>query len=86
MATTKIAVSLPPDLLAQVDELARRLNESRSALVRRSLEKTLEQYTLQQTRHKAREIYAEIEETDRQLAEDFLTISAETLPPYEAEP
>lgn len=86
MATTKIAVSLPSDLLAQVDELARRLNESRSAIVRRSLEQTLEQYALQQTLRKARKIYAEIEEADRQLAEDFLTISAETLPPYEAEP
>ncbi|HID86939.1 MAG TPA: ribbon-helix-helix protein, CopG family [Anaerolineae bacterium] len=86
MATTRIAVSLPPDLLAQVDELAQRLNESRSAIVRRSLEQTLEQYALQRTLHKAGEIYAEIEEADRQLAEDFLTISAETLPPYEAEP
>ncbi len=85
MATTKIAVSLPSDLLAQLDELARRLNQSRSALVRRSLEQTLEQYAFQQTLRKAREIYAEIEETDRQLAEDFLTISAETLPKYQVE-
>jgi len=85
MATTKIAVSLPPELLSQVDELARTLNVSRSAIVRRSLEQTLEQYAFQQTLRKAREIYAEIEETDRQLTEDFLTISAETLPTYGVE-
>ena len=80
--TAKIAISLPADLLAKVDALAQQRGESRSAFVRRSLEQALGRQEAQQVLIEARRLYAEVEETDRELAEDFLSISAETLPPY----
>jgi predicted transcriptional regulator len=69
-----------------VDRLAEETGESRSAIVRHSLEQTLRQQAEQQELHEARRIYAEIEAEDRQLAEDFLTVAAETLPVYQLLP
>ena len=83
MGIVKIGVSLPRHLLDRVDALARRKGQSRSELVRRSLERTLTEEIPPQGLAEARELYAAIEADDRNLAEDFLAAAAETLPPYE---
>lgn len=79
-ATARIAISLPEPLLQRVDELASKLNETRSAFIRRSLERTIEEYDFEETVRRAREIYAEIDEEERKLGEAFLSIAVETLP------
>ncbi len=79
---TRITISLPKEMLARMDALAQERGETRSAFVRRGLEQTLEGYEARKVLAQAQALYAEIEETDRRLAEDFLSISAETLPPY----
>jgi len=78
--TAKIAISLPQPLLQRVDELARKLNETRSAFIRRSLERTIEEHDFEETVRRAREIYAEIDEEERELHEAFFSIAVETLP------
>ncbi len=80
---TRITISLPKELLARVEALAQERGETRSAFVRRSLEQALERYEARKVLAEAQTLYAEIEETDRKLAEGFLAISAETLPPYD---
>ena len=83
MGVVKIGISLPRPLLERVDALARRKGQSRSEFVRRSLERTLEKEIPPRVLAEARALYAAIEEDDQTLAEDFLTIASETLPPYE---
>jgi metal-responsive CopG/Arc/MetJ family transcriptional regulator len=41
----KIAISLPADLVSQVEKIRKKTGESRSALIRRSIEFTLNQKT-----------------------------------------
>jgi metal-responsive CopG/Arc/MetJ family transcriptional regulator len=85
MSVIKIGISLPRPLLERVDAIARRKNQSRSEFVRRSLERTLAEDTPSHVLAEARALYAAIEDDDLSLAEDFLAVAAETLPPYEAE-
>jgi len=81
--TAKIAISLPQPLLQRVDELARKLNETRSGFIRRSLERTIEEYEFEETVRRVREIYAEFAEEDRQLAESMIPAIRETLPEWD---
>jgi len=81
MMLTKIAVSLPAELLTEVDELATARHTSRSAVVREGLETLLRQEREQATLARAYQLYAEIATEDTTLAEDFMNIAAETLPP-----
>lgn len=83
MGVVKIGISLPRPLLERVDALARRKGQSRSEFVRRSLERTLEKEIPPRVLAEAHALYAAVEEDDQTLAEDFLTIASETLPPYE---
>ncbi|MCK4314190.1 MAG: ribbon-helix-helix protein, CopG family [Anaerolineae bacterium] len=82
MSVVKIGISLPHPLLKRVDTAARRKGQSRSEFVRRSLERTLVEDVPLRVLAEARALYAAIEEDDHALAEDFLTVAAETLPPY----
>ena len=87
MGVIEIGISLPRPLLKRVDVVARRKDQSRSEFVRRSLERALTDDVPPRVLAEARALYAAIEEDDRALAEDFLAVAAETLPPYEeAEP
>jgi metal-responsive CopG/Arc/MetJ family transcriptional regulator len=87
MGVIEIGISLPRPLLKRVDVVARRKDQSRSEFVRRSLERALAEDVPPRVLAEARALYAAIEEDDRALAEDFLAVAAETLPPYEeAEP
>jgi len=83
MGVIKIGISLPRPLLQRVDAVARRKNQSRSEFVRRSLERVLAEEVTSHVLAEASALYAAIEEDDRTLAEDFLAVAAETLPPYE---
>jgi len=83
MGVIRIGISLPRPLLEQVDAAARRKGQSRIEFVRRSLERALAEEVSPRVLAEARALYAAIEEDDRALAEDFLAVAAETLPPYE---
>jgi metal-responsive CopG/Arc/MetJ family transcriptional regulator len=87
MGVVKIGISLPRSLLERVDAIARRRGLSRSEFVRHSLARTLAEEIPTHVLAEARALYAAIEEDEHTLAEDFLAVVAETLPPYEeAEP
>jgi metal-responsive CopG/Arc/MetJ family transcriptional regulator len=79
---TKVSISLPGELLAEIDELARERQLPRSALVRESLERVLSEERQRQTLVRARELYAQIAVEDRALSEAHLSLTVETLPPY----
>ncbi len=83
MGIAKVGISLPRPLLERVDAAARRRRLSRSEFVRRSLERALEESPSPRLLAEARALYAAVEEDDQTLAEDFLAVAAETLPPYE---
>lgn len=74
--TVKVAVSMHGDLLAQVDRFANRMGKTRSALVRDVLQEFIAVREEREALDKARRIYAEIEDADRELSEEFLRISA----------
>ena len=84
-SSTKIAISLPTDLLAQVDDLASRLGLSRSALIRRAVQELLERYLASQMAVRAREVYTLIDKAEQKMAEDFRMVSSETIPSYPTE-
>lgn len=75
----KTAVSLPKDIFEEVDIYAKDHHQSRSSVIRLALERLLNAYQDQKTLLKAKEIYAELAQSDQKLAEDFLSISSETL-------
>jgi len=79
---TKVSISLPGGLLAEIDELAEKRQLPRSALVREGLERVLKQERQRQTLIRARELYAQIAVEDRALSEEHLSLAVETLPPY----
>jgi metal-responsive CopG/Arc/MetJ family transcriptional regulator len=79
---TKVSISLPGELLAEIDELAEKRQLPRSALVRESLERVLNEERQRQTLIRARELYAQIAAEDRALSEEHLPLTVETLPPY----
>ncbi len=80
MAVAKVALSLPASLLARIDRSARKSRLSRSAFVREVMERTLRQPHEDEILRKARHLYAEVGEEDRELSEAFLALAAETLP------
>lgn len=82
---TRISVSLPGELVTEVDALAHQRQVSRSRLVWESLEQLLQQERHRQTLARARELYAAIEAEDAALAETWLSLAAETVPPYQPE-
>lgn len=79
---TKISISLPGELLAEIDELAEQRKLARSALVRESLERLLNEEHQQRTLARARELYACVAAEDMALAEAHLPLTVETIPPY----
>ena len=80
MAVAKVALSLPGPLITRIDRLAKKAGLSRSAFVRQAVERTLEETAETQAVRTAHQIYAEIGEEDRKLAEIFLPLAAKTLP------
>ncbi len=83
MGVVKIGISLPRPLLEQVDVIARHRSQSRSEFIRRSLKQALAEDTPPRVLAEARALYAAIEKENLTLAEDFLTVVTETIPPYD---
>jgi len=81
----KIAISLPDDMLSDIDRLARERRMARSEVIRKGVEAFLEVERFRQTVARAQELYAEIALEDATLAERYLPIVAETLPVYHIE-
>ncbi|MFQ6066350.1 MAG: CopG family ribbon-helix-helix protein [bacterium] len=77
--TAKVTISLPKESLQEVDNIVKKFHCSRSSLVQKALESLLEEYLGEETKEKARRIYREIAQSDRELADKFLSISSETL-------
>jgi len=80
MAIAKVALSLPPPLLARIDRLAKKAALSRSAFVRQAVERALGEPVEGEVLRKARRIYAEIGEEERALTNTFLPLAVETVP------
>ncbi len=81
MAVTKVALSLPAPLLRRIDRLAGKARLSRSAFVRRAVETALRQPAEVELVRKVTEIYADLADEDRALAETYFPVVTETLPP-----
>lgn len=81
----KIAISLPDDMLSDIDRLARERRMARSEVIRKGVEAFLEVERFRQTVTRAQELYAEIALEDATLAERYLPMVAETLPVYHVE-
>lgn len=78
--TARATVSLSKELLLEVDSIVKKSHCSRSSLVQEALESLVEEYLEKETKEKARRIYREVAQSDRELADKFLSISSETLP------
>lgn len=76
----KIAISLPVDLLEEIDKLVKEQHQSRSAIVRLAINNLVKSYLEHKAFKRARQIYKDIAETDRKLSKEFISISKETLP------
>ena len=81
MAVSKVALSLPTPLLRRIDRLAGKARLSRSAFVRHAVETALRQPTESAVFREARQLYAAIGDEDRALAETYLPLISETVPP-----
>lgn len=79
----KIAMSLPDDLLAQLDEMATARQQTRSRLIRELLAAQLAQEEHERIRAEWKAIYEEIAEDEIAMSEELLAISIfPTLEPY----
>ena len=76
----RATISLSKELLLEVDSIVKKSHCSRSSLVQEALESLVEEYLEKETKEKAGRIYREIAQSDRELADKFLSISSETLP------
>lgn len=75
----KVTISLPTDMLQTVDEYAQTEDKSSSFIIREAVEAYIKEDVDSRTISRAAKIYAQIEESDSQLSEQFLSISSETL-------
>ncbi|MEW6409235.1 MAG: ribbon-helix-helix domain-containing protein [Nitrospirota bacterium] len=82
MPVTKLGISFPKELVEEIDMLSRDLKRSRSKIVRDAVLKMISDHKRQQAIEKAEKIYKEIADDDRHLAEDFLSICAESVATY----
>jgi len=75
----RIIVTMPPDLLQQVEEVAARLNFNRSEFIRQAVEAFLEQQRRRELRALLKEGYLVNAERDRRIAEEFAYADYETV-------
>jgi metal-responsive CopG/Arc/MetJ family transcriptional regulator len=85
----RVIVTMPPSLLTQVEEVAAKLNFSRSRLIREALEQYVETQRRQELRELLKEGYVVNAERDLRICEEFAAADYETtmrhVPPYETE-
>ena len=86
MSTTqtmrRIIVTMPPDLLQQVEEMAAKLNFNRSQFIRRAVEEFLEEQRRRELRELLKEGYLANAERDLRIAEEFAYADYETVVRY----
>ncbi|MCK4597542.1 hypothetical protein KAU04_05855 [bacterium] len=78
--SVKIAMSLPNELLQEVDMISKKSNCSRSATFRKALQMLVEKHQNAETLEKAKKIYHQTSVFDRNLSEKFSRLSSETMP------
>lgn len=84
MSVIKLGISFPVELVEEIDTISKGLKKSRSEVVREAIVTMIDNYKQQQALRKAEKIYKEIEEDDKRLAEEFLSICAESTATYKA--
>ncbi len=86
MSTTqtmrRIIVTMPPDLVQQVEERASRLDFNRSQFIRRAVEVFLEEQRRRELRALLKEGYLANAERDLRIAEEFAYADYETVVRY----
>lgn len=82
MPVAKLGISFPTELVEEIDKISKGLKKNRSEVVRDAVTKMINDYKKQQAVEKAEKIYKAIEEDDKRLAEDFLSICAEPVAKY----
>lgn len=82
----RIIVTMPPDLLSQAEEVAGKLNFSRSRLIREAVAQFVELQRRQELRDLLKEGYIVNAERDLRICEEFAAADYETVtrhvPPY----
>lgn len=85
----RIIVTMPPELLAQVEEVAEQLSFSRSRLIREAVEQYVEARRRQELRELLKEGYIVNAERDLRICEEFAAadyeVVARHVPPYEGQ-
>ncbi|MBI5192306.1 MAG: ribbon-helix-helix protein, CopG family [Nitrospirae bacterium] len=84
MSVVKLGISFPVELVEEIDAISKGLKKNRSEVVRDAIIAMINDYKRQQAVRKAEKIYKEIEEDDKLLAEEFLSICAESTATYKA--
>ena len=74
MPVTKLGISIPIELLGEIDKVSQGLKKNRSEVIREAIVKMVNAYKRQQAVEKAGKIYRELAEDDKRLAEDYLSI------------
>jgi CopG family transcriptional regulator/antitoxin EndoAI len=75
----RIIVTMPPDLLQQVEEMAQKLDFNRSQFIRRAVEAFLEEQRRRELRELLKEGYLVNAERDLRIAEEFAHADYETV-------
>lgn len=84
MPVTKLGISIPKELLGEIDKISQGLKKNRSAVIREAIMKMINDYKKQQVIEHVENIYKEIAEDDKHLAEDFLSICEKSVAKYKA--
>jgi CopG family transcriptional regulator/antitoxin EndoAI len=86
MSTTRtmrrIIVTMPPDLLRQVEEMAAELNFNRSQFIRQALEAFLEEQRRRELRELLKEGYLYRAQESLEMAEEFYSVEQEAWDQY----
>lgn len=82
MPVTKLGISIPKELLDEIDKISQGLKKNRSEIIREGITKIINDYKKQQVVEHAEKIYKEIAEDDKRLAEDFISICEKPVAKY----
>lgn len=85
MPVAKLGISFPTELVEEIDRMSKGLKKTRSEVIREAVTMMINEYKKRQAIEKAEKVYKEIAEDDKQLAEDFLSICAESAEKYKTD-
>lgn len=78
----RIMITMPPDLLQQVEETATKLNTNRSQFIRQAIEAFLEEQRRRELRELLKEGYLYRAQESLQMAEEFYVAEQEAWDEY----